>query len=65
MSLQLRSAILTMRNGLALLFAPAEKSPSARLRLFKCGDRRIAQDKFFQLIGHSVTLGNPTPNVET
>jgi hypothetical protein len=53
MSLQLRSTILAMRNGLALRFAAAEKSPSARLRLFECGDRRIAQDKFFQVIGHT------------
>jgi hypothetical protein len=36
-----------------LRFAAAEKSPSARLRLFECGDRRIAQDKFFQVIGHT------------
>jgi len=36
-----------------LSFAPAENSPSARLRLFDRGDRRIAQDKFFQFIGHT------------
>jgi len=42
-----------MRNGRALSFAPTEKSPSARLRLFDRGDRRIAQDKFFQFIGHT------------
>jgi hypothetical protein len=42
-----------MRNGRALSFVPTEKSPSARLRLFDCGDRRIAQDKFFQFIGHT------------
>ena len=53
MSLQLRSAILTMRNRWALSFAPAENSPSARLRLFDRRDRRIAQDKFFQFIGHT------------
>jgi hypothetical protein len=53
MSLQLFSAILTMRKWRALSFAPAEKSSSARLRLFDCRDRRIAQDKFFQFIGHT------------
>jgi len=42
-----------MCNGRALSFAPTEKSPSARLRLFDRGDRRIAQDKFFQFIGHT------------
>jgi hypothetical protein len=55
MSLQLCSAILTMRNGLALSFASTEKSPSSRLRLFDCRDRRIAQDKFFEFIGHTNT----------
>jgi hypothetical protein len=42
-----------MRKGRALSFAPTEKSPSSRLRLFDRGDRRIAQDKFLQLIGHT------------
>jgi hypothetical protein len=42
-----------MCNGLALLFTSAEKSPSTRLRLFDCRDRGIAQDKFFQFIGHT------------
>jgi len=42
-----------MRNLWALNFAPAKKTPSARRRLFDCRDRRIAQDKFFQFIGHT------------
>ena len=53
MSLQLRSAVLTMRKRLALSFTPAEKSSSTRLRLFDCRDRRVAQDKFFKFIGHT------------
>src|ERR1700745_1043564 len=60
MALQFRSAILTVRNRWALSFAPAEKPPAARLRLFDCGDCRIPQDKFFQFIGHtSARLRNP------
>src|SRR5438876_2748650 len=42
-----------MRKGRALSFSSAEKSSSARWRLFDCRDRRIAQDKFFQFIGHT------------
>jgi hypothetical protein len=53
MSLQLRAAILAMCERLLLRFASAEKSPPTRWRLFNCGDRRIAQDKFFQVIGHT------------
>ena len=53
MSLQLRSAVLTMRKRRALSFAFAEKSSLARLRLFDRRDRRIAQDKFLQFIGHT------------
>src|SRR4029077_758730 len=53
MSLQLCDTILTMRNQWALLFSPAKKSLPRRCRLFDCGDRRIAQDKFFQFIGHT------------
>lgn len=53
MSLQLRPTILAMRNWFALRFAATEKSPSARLPLFECGDRRIAQDKFLQVIRHT------------
>jgi len=52
-----------MRKGCALSFAPAEKSSSARLRLFDCRDRRIAQDKFFQLIGHVENLGKSDAKV--
>src|SRR4029453_7528338 len=64
MPLKFRSAILTMRKRLALSFAPAEESPSARLRLFDCRDRRITQDKFFQFIGHtSARLQKPFSEV--
>jgi hypothetical protein len=41
-----------MRKGRALSFSSAEKSPPARRRLFDCRDRSVAQDKFFQFIGH-------------
>src|SRR2546429_4391975 len=64
MSVQLRSAILAMRERRALRFSSAEKTP-ARWRLFDCRDRGVAQDKLGRFVGHRVArlrktlLGRP------
>jgi hypothetical protein len=42
-----------MRNRCPLTFFSTEKSPRTGWRLFDCRDRRIAQNKFFQFIGHT------------
>lgn len=64
MSVQLRSAILAMRQRRALRFSSAEKTP-ARWRLFDYRDRGVAQDKLGRFVGHRVArlrktlLGRP------
>jgi hypothetical protein len=43
-----------MRDRWPLAFSSTKESFPTRLRLFECGDRGIAQDKFFQFIGHTI-----------
>src|SRR6266576_7317970 len=42
MSVQLRSAVLTMRERWPLCFSPVEKSSASARRWFECRNRRVA-----------------------
>jgi len=42
MSVQLRSAVLTMRERWPLCFSPVEKSSASARRRFECRNRRVA-----------------------
>ena len=59
MSLQLRSAILAMRERWALRFSSAKKASPTRWCLFNRRDYRIAQNKLCYFIGHVESLGKP------
>src|SRR5882724_901778 len=65
MSVQLRSAILAMRQRSWLGFSPAKESPPGGWGLFDCRDRGVAQDQLCRFVGHRVArlrktlLGRP------
>ena len=63
MSVQLRSAILTMRQRSWLGFSPAKESPPGGWRLFDCRYRCIAQNELCYFIGHVGSLGKPDAKV--
>lgn len=63
MSVQLRSAILAMRQRSWLRLSSAKESPPGGWRLFDCRYRRVAQNEFCYFIGHLASLGKLGTNV--